>query len=73
MIGRHQALSQEVKLDWCRANGLEIARRITGGGALFMGPGLLGWELVFARATLGPSGRACRAPPALPPPCRKHP
>jgi len=53
LIGRHQALSQEVKLDWCHANGLEIARRITGGGALFMGPGLLGWELVFSRATLG--------------------
>lgn len=53
LIGRHQALSQEVKLDWCHANGLEVARRITGGGALFMGPGLLGWELVFARRTLG--------------------
>jgi lipoate---protein ligase len=53
LIGRHQALSQELRLDHCRANGIEVARRITGGGAIVMGPGILGWELVFARATLG--------------------
>lgn len=53
LIGRHQALSQELHLDHCRANGIEIARRITGGGAIVMGPGILGWELVFARTTLG--------------------
>jgi lipoate-protein ligase A len=52
LIGRHQALSQELRLDHCRANGVEIARRITGGGAIVMVPGILGWELVFARATL---------------------
>ncbi len=53
LIGRHQALSQELKLDWCRANGVEIARRLTGGGAIVMGPGLLGWELIVKRSTLG--------------------
>lgn len=53
LIGRHQALSQEIRLDHCRANGIEIARRITGGGAIYFDEGQLGWELVFKRATLG--------------------
>ena len=53
LIGRHQALSREVKLDYCRRHGIGTARRITGGGALYFDAGQLGWELVFHRATLG--------------------
>ena len=53
LVGRHQALSREVRVDHCRANGIGIARRITGGGAIYFDEGQLGWELVFDRATLG--------------------
>jgi lipoate-protein ligase A len=53
LIGRHQALSREVRLDYCRANGVGIVRRITGGGAIYFDEGQLGWELVFGRSTLG--------------------
>lgn len=53
LIGRHQALSRELKLDYCRARGIGTARRITGGGALYFDEGQLGWELVFHRSTLG--------------------
>ena len=53
LIGVHQYLSHELKLDYCRANGIEIGRRITGGGALYLDEGQIGWELVFDRATLG--------------------
>ena len=53
LIGRHQALSREIKLDHCRAHGIGVVRRITGGGALYFDEGQLGWELVFNRATLG--------------------
>jgi lipoate---protein ligase len=53
LIGRHQALSQSVKLDYCRSHGIGVARRITGGGAIYLDEGQLGWELVFNRATLG--------------------
>lgn len=52
LIGRHQALAREVKLDYCRANGIGVGRRITGGGAIYFDEGQLGWELVFARSTL---------------------
>lgn len=53
LIGRHQALSRELHLDYCRANGVGIARRITGGGAIYLDEGQLGWGLVFHRSTLG--------------------
>lgn len=53
LVGRHQALGQEINLDYCRENDIGVVRRITGGGAIFMEPGLLGWELAFNRKTLG--------------------
>lgn len=53
LIGRHQALSREVRVDYCRAHGIGIVRRITGGGAIYFDEGQLGWSLVFDRATLG--------------------
>ena len=58
LIGRHQSLGQEVRLDHCRKNGIGIARRITGGGAIFFDEGQLGWELVFGRRTLAVSNLA---------------
>lgn len=53
LVGRHQALSREINVEYCRAHGVGIARRITGGGAIYFDEGQLGWELVFHRATLG--------------------
>lgn len=53
LIGRHQLLDQAVHLDACRTDGVEIARRVTGGGAVYMAPGALAWDLVIARKTLG--------------------
>lgn len=53
LIGRHQALSREVHVDYCRAHGIGLVRRITGGGAIYFDEGQLGWSLVFDRATLG--------------------
>jgi lipoate-protein ligase A len=53
LVGRHQALGQELRLEHCRARGIGVARRITGGGAIYFDEGQLGWELVFGRATLG--------------------
>ena len=58
LIGRHQALSREVHLDHCRVQGIEVARRITGGGAIYFDEGQLGWELVFHRSSLGLDGLA---------------
>jgi lipoate-protein ligase A len=52
LVGRHQALGQEIDLEYCRAHGVGTARRITGGGAIYLDPGQLGWELALNRRTL---------------------
>lgn len=49
LVGLHQALAREINLDYCRANGIEIGRRVTGGGAIYLDEGQLGWELAFKR------------------------
>jgi len=53
LVGRHQDLSAELRLDACKAAGVGVGRRITGGGALYLDEGQFGWELVFHRDTLG--------------------
>ncbi|MEL0106413.1 MAG: hypothetical protein VW802_05645 [Rhodospirillaceae bacterium] len=53
LIGRHQVLSREINLDTCRQRKIGVARRITGGGAIYFDEKQLGWELVFHRHSLG--------------------
>ena len=53
LIGRHQDLSREVNLDYCDKDGVGVVRRVTGGGAIYLDEGQLGWELVFHKASLG--------------------
>ena len=53
LIGRHQSIRREVNLDYCRMHGIGVARRMTGGGALFMDESQFGFELVVSRETLG--------------------
>ena len=53
LVGRHQELSQEIDVAYCRRHGIGVGRRITGGGAIYLDEGQLGWELVFSRRTVG--------------------
>ncbi|MDN5345045.1 MAG: lipoate---protein ligase [Clostridia bacterium] len=46
LVGFHQVVEQEVRLEYCRREGIEINRRITGGGALFWDTSQLGWEVI---------------------------
>jgi lipoate-protein ligase A len=52
LIGRHQALSSEVKLDYVRAHNIGLVRRMTGGGAIYLDEGQVAWELVLSRRRL---------------------
>lgn len=52
LVGRHQAVSHELKLDHVRSNGMGIVRRITGGGAIYLDEGQVGWEIVLSRRRL---------------------
>lgn len=53
LVGRHQSLSAELDVAYCAAHGIQTGRRITGGGAIYLDEGQLGWALVFARETFG--------------------
>lgn len=48
-VGRHQALDRELRLDYCRRQGIEILRRLSGGGALYVDEGQLALSLVIRR------------------------
>jgi len=49
LVGYHQAVEQEVRVEYCAEHGIEINRRITGGGGLFWDESQLGWELYAAQ------------------------
>ena len=53
LVGRHQATRQEIRVDFCRDNGVEVGRRITGGGAIYLDENQMGWALVCRRGALG--------------------
>jgi lipoate-protein ligase A len=45
LVGYHQSIREEIRLDFCREAGIEINRRMTGGGAIFFDENQLGWEV----------------------------
>lgn len=53
LLGFHQSAEQELNLQQCQQLGVTVQRRITGGGAIYMDEGQLGWELYLDKRTLG--------------------
>ncbi len=53
LIGFHQTVEQEIRTDFCREKGIDINRRITGGGAIYFDTTQLGWEIIASRADFG--------------------
>ncbi|MBW2205111.1 MAG: DUF116 domain-containing protein, partial [Deltaproteobacteria bacterium] len=51
LVGFHQSVEQEIREDYCKRTGIEINRRITGGGAIYFGEDTLGWELIAGKDT----------------------
>ena len=47
LVGRFQRVGSEVHLDYCRANGIAVNRRPTGGGAIIMGADQLGLAIML--------------------------
>jgi lipoate-protein ligase A len=58
LIGYHQSVEQELDVEFCRSHGVEIQRRVTGGGAIYMDESVLGWELYLAKSDLGTADMA---------------
>ncbi len=45
LVGYHQSVEQEVRVEYCLDNNIDINRRITGGGTILFTPKCLGWEI----------------------------
>ena len=67
LLGYHQSAEQELHLDYCSEQGIDVQRRITGGGAIYMDEGQFGWELYLSKGEVGTAdmgaiaGRICEA------------
>ncbi|MFH1136195.1 MAG: DUF116 domain-containing protein [Pseudomonadota bacterium] len=48
LVGGHQDVALELREDYCRRRGVDLNRRITGGGAIYFQTSALGWE-IFGR------------------------
>lgn len=53
LIGFHQDVEQELNLDYIREQGIDVQRRLTGGGALYFDSQQIGWELYLDKRVLG--------------------
>ncbi|MBW2352086.1 MAG: lipoate--protein ligase family protein [Deltaproteobacteria bacterium] len=49
LVGFHQSVAEEIRVEYCRANNIEINRRVTGGGAIFFDESQLGWEVICSK------------------------
>jgi lipoate-protein ligase A len=53
LVGFHQDVDQELRVDYCREHQIAIQRRISGGGAIYLDETQLGWELYTSRRFFG--------------------
>ena len=49
LIGQFQTVEKELRAQFCNDNGIDINRRITGGGALYWDTKDVGWEIFSSR------------------------
>lgn len=49
LVGYNQSVEQEVRVDFCRENEIDMNRRLTGGGAILFDRSQIGWEILGAK------------------------
>ena len=52
LVGYHQAVEQEIRMDYCKEKRIDINRRITGGGAIYFDKNSLGWEIIASKSEM---------------------
>jgi lipoate---protein ligase len=55
LLSQRQSAAQEFDLDYCCAHGIDVQRRITGGGAIFLDEAQIVWQLCLHRRDVGTS------------------
>jgi lipoate-protein ligase A len=58
LVGYHQAVDLEVRTAYTDVSGIDVNRRLTGGGAIFFDRTQLGWEVIAAKEGLPGSALA---------------
>lgn len=61
LTGFYQIAEQEIRLDYCRQQGIEINRRITGGNTAYWDDSTIGWEVVVAGNSPAVPGQSAEA------------
>lgn len=61
LVGYHQCVEEEVRVDFCRRESIAIGRRLTGGGAIYLDRPQLGWEIAAPSRLLPPDSDALYA------------
>jgi len=57
LVGYHQDVKQEVRLEYVEKRGIQVNRRLTGGGAIFFDKDSLGWEIVASKKSISSKNR----------------
>ena len=52
LVGYHQDIEQEVRLSYVKNHGIEVNRRLTGGGAIYFDRSSLGWEIIASKVSI---------------------
>ena len=52
LVGYHQDIDQEIRMEYVQPRNIDINRRITGGGAIFFDKYSMGWEIVASKKSI---------------------
>jgi len=54
LVGYHQNVEHEVRLNYVIEKGIDVNRRITGGGAIYFDESSIGWEIIALKNSIPP-------------------
>lgn len=54
LVGYHQNVEHEVRLNYVMEKGIDVNRRITGGGAIYFDESSIGWEIIALKSSIPP-------------------
>lgn len=58
LVGYHQDIEQEIRLEYVNGRNIDVNRRITGGGAIFFDRYSMGWEIIASKASIASNSPA---------------
>ena len=53
LVGFHQTVEHQVREEFCEMHGIDVNRRLTGGGTIYFDKESLGWEVISSKQDLG--------------------